>query len=74
MFSFAGLWDKWADKGTGEVLLTFTIITTEANELVRPIHNHMPVILSPEAEELWLYEHEKQENLLDLLRPYEAKE
>jgi putative SOS response-associated peptidase YedK len=33
---------------------SFTIITTEPNELVRPIHNRMPVILSPEDEEQWL--------------------
>jgi putative SOS response-associated peptidase YedK len=33
---------------------SFTIITTEPNELVRPIHNRMPVILQPEDEELWL--------------------
>jgi putative SOS response-associated peptidase YedK len=74
VFSFAGLWDEWTDKGTGEVLHTFTIITTEANELVRPIHDRMPVILSPEAEELWLDENESQDDLLDLLRPYEAGE
>jgi putative SOS response-associated peptidase YedK len=74
LFSFAGLWDEWADKETGEVLRTFTIITTEANELVRPIHNRMPVMLTPEAEELWLDEHEPQEDLLKLLVPYQAKE
>ncbi|WP_276497904.1 SOS response-associated peptidase [Pontibacter litorisediminis] len=72
LFSFAGLWDEWADKGTGEVLHTFTIITTEANKLVRPIHDRMPVMLSPEAEELWLDEHETQEDLLSLLKPFEA--
>jgi putative SOS response-associated peptidase YedK len=71
-FSFAGLWDVWADKETGEVLHTFSIITTEANDLVKPIHDRMPVILSPEAEELWLDDHETQEELLSLLRPYEA--
>ncbi|WP_083919488.1 SOS response-associated peptidase [Pontibacter roseus] len=74
LFTFAGLWDEWADKGTGEVLHTFTIITTEANDVVRPIHDRMPVILSPEAEELWLDEHEPQEDLLALLRPYKGEE
>jgi putative SOS response-associated peptidase YedK len=72
LFTFAGLWDEWADKSTGEVLHTFTIITTEANELVKPIHDRMPVILSPETEELWLDEHETQEDLLALLQPYAA--
>lgn len=71
-FSFAGLWDEWLDKSTGELLHTYTIITTEANDLVKPIHDRMPVILSPEAEELWLDSHESQEELLSLLKPYDA--
>ena len=74
LFSFAGLWDEWLDKGTGEILHTYTIITTEANDLVKPIHDRMPVILSPEAEELWLDEHETQAALLSLLMPYEVDE
>ncbi|WP_162054744.1 SOS response-associated peptidase [Pontibacter pamirensis] len=71
-FSFAGLWDEWLDKSSGEILHTYTIITTEANELVKPIHDRMPVILSPEAEELWLDAHESQDDLLSLLKPYAA--
>ncbi|RDV11119.1 SOS response-associated peptidase [Pontibacter diazotrophicus] len=74
MFSFAGLWDEWLDKGTGEVLHTYAIITTEANNLVKPIHDRMPVILSPEAEELWLDEGQPQEDLLSLLKPFQASE
>lgn len=72
LFSFAGLWDEWLDKGTGEVLHTYTIITTEANDLVKPIHSRMPVILSPDAEELWIDEHETLEDLLSLLRPFDT--
>lgn len=54
-FAFAGLWDEWVDRQTGEVLPTFTIITTEPNELMAPIHNRMPVILpGREAELAWL--------------------
>ena len=52
--AFAGLWDVWRKpdgKKDGE---SFTIITTEPNELVRPVHNRMPVILRPEDEEQWL--------------------
>jgi putative SOS response-associated peptidase YedK len=74
LFTFAGLWDEWADKCTGEVLHTFTIITTEANDVVKPIHDPMPVILSPEAEELWLDENEPQNKLLTLLQPYKAED
>ena len=74
LFTFAGLWDEWTDKETGEVLHTYCIITTDANELVRPIHDRMPVILSPEAEELWLDENEPEEGLISLLVPYKADE
>lgn len=56
-FAFAGLWNSWTDKSTGQLLQTFTIITTEANELMSEIHNtkkRMPVILHPYAEKDWL--------------------
>ncbi|MBC3541400.1 SOS response-associated peptidase [Rufibacter sediminis] len=71
LFTFAGLWDEWVDKSTGEIKHTYTIITTEANELVKPIHERMPVILSPEAEEVWLNNHQKQFEYIDLLKPYD---
>lgn len=54
-FAFAGLWDEWVDRQTGEVRPTFTIITTEPNSLMAPIHNRMPVLLPDRAAELaWL--------------------
>src|SRR5262245_34886320 len=52
-FAFAGLWDVWRKPDGGKVE-SFTIITTEPNDLIEPIHNRMPVILRPEEEELWL--------------------
>lgn len=52
-FAFAGLWDRWRTPDGAE-LRTFTIITTAANELMRPVHDRMPVILAPDAEEPWL--------------------
>jgi putative SOS response-associated peptidase YedK len=52
-FAFAYLWDMWR-KPDGKKVESFTIITTELNELVRPVHNRMPVILRPEDEEQWL--------------------
>lgn len=56
-FAFAGLWSEWIDKSTGELLKTYTILTTEANELMSKIHNskkRMPVIVSKENEKKWL--------------------
>ncbi len=52
-FAFAGLWDTWK-KPDGNELQSFTIITTEANDLIRPVHDRMPVILKQEDEEKWL--------------------
>jgi putative SOS response-associated peptidase YedK len=52
-FAFAGLWDVWR-KPDGKKVESITIITTGPNELVRPIHNRIPVILQPEDEEQWL--------------------
>lgn len=51
-FAFAGLWEVW-DKGEAP-LETFTIVTTEANDVLRPIHGRMPVILGPENYGAWL--------------------
>lgn len=52
-FGFAGLWDLWR-KPEGEGLYSFTIVTTEANDLLKPIHDRMPVILDKVGGERWL--------------------
>jgi putative SOS response-associated peptidase YedK len=53
LFGFAGLWDSWQDSD-GLKRMTYTIITTEASELLSPIHTRMPVILRREHEQQWL--------------------
>jgi putative SOS response-associated peptidase YedK len=50
-FGLAGIWDGWKHPETEEVVRTFCIITTTANELVADIHDRMPAILPPEAYE-----------------------
>ncbi|MBW1711680.1 MAG: SOS response-associated peptidase [Deltaproteobacteria bacterium] len=52
-FALAGLWDAWSGPDKGR-LESFTIITTQANDLVRPVHDRMPVILDRQAEAAWL--------------------
>ena len=52
--SVAGLWSSWNDPETDERLLTCTILTVEPNDLLRPIHDRMPVILAPEQWGAWL--------------------
>ncbi len=59
LFAFAGLWDTWIDKNDGSELITFTLITCEPNELIRPIHNRMGVILNLKDEQRWLGEPDK---------------
>jgi putative SOS response-associated peptidase YedK len=72
-FAFAGLWEHW-ENADGETLESCTLLTTEPNELMRPIHNRMPVILDPKDYDLWLdVEVKKPELLKPLLHPYAAE-
>ena len=52
-FAFAGLWSVWRDPD-GNAILSCAIITTAANDLLKPIHDRMPVILPRDMEEFWL--------------------
>ena len=52
--ALAGLWSGWRDPSSGEVRRTFTIVTTEANELIAPLHDRMPVLVAPDAWARWL--------------------
>ena len=71
-FTLAGLWERWESK-EGDTLETCTILTTEANELVSPIHDRMPVILQPQDYDRWLDPNFKQNDKLQgLLKPYAA--
>jgi len=74
MFAFAGLWETWKNKITGEKLETYTIVTTDPNELMEPLHNRMPVILRPEDYSRWLEPGEPTHPPIDLLRPFAADE
>jgi putative SOS response-associated peptidase YedK len=72
-FAFAGLWDSWK-RSDGSELLTYTIITTESNELMRPFHHRMPVILSREDEDTWLRgDSAEAEVLAAILKQYPAE-
>lgn len=73
LFGFAGLWERWQDKASGEVVRSFTIITTTPNEVCAPIHDRMPVILEPQNYGRWLGEEETEPvRLLMMLKPYPA--
>lgn len=89
MFCFAGLWERWVkpvardefvfddlcdEPAQGRTVETFTIITTEANEMMKPVHDRMPVILHPEHYRWWIDEERKGKDLQVLLRPYPAED
>jgi putative SOS response-associated peptidase YedK len=69
-FAFAGLWDAWKHPD-GPEIRSCTIITTSANELVKPLHDRMPVILSKEECWKWLEEGDTA-RLTQMLRPFAA--
>jgi putative SOS response-associated peptidase YedK len=69
IFAFAGLWESWKDK-SGEGLLTYTIVTTDPNELVEPLHNRMPVILTPKDYGRWMAPANPSHLPVDLLKPF----
>ena len=68
-FGFAGLWESWRDPAGGTVE-SCTIVTTEANAFLAPIHHRMPVIVSPGDFDLWLDPGAPPQTALALLRPY----
>lgn len=71
-FSFAGLWDVWK-RFDGKEIVSFTIITTSPNELSRPIHDRMPVILRKEDEVTWLDPaNNDPDELHKLLKPFDS--
>jgi putative SOS response-associated peptidase YedK len=74
MMAFAGLWDAWIDPAKGQWVQSYTIITTDANELMAPVHNRMPVILHPGDFNRWLERGEAHQPPIDLLRPFPADE
>jgi putative SOS response-associated peptidase YedK len=84
-YAFAGLWERWRPKD-GAPLETFTIVTTDPNELVEPMHDRMPAILEPHEYDRWLNTDPENtdpaKNInagdatrppVDLLRPYPAE-
>ena len=74
LLSFAGLWEIWTD-ADGNEIYSFTIITTEAMECLKPIHHRSPVIITKKNRRDWLFTDERDcEKLLSLFKPYESPE
>jgi putative SOS response-associated peptidase YedK len=71
-YALAGLWEKWRDRKAGTELLTFTVVTTDPNEVVQPLHDRMPVIIPAKEYERWLRA-DPDRPPIDLLRPFDAE-
>jgi putative SOS response-associated peptidase YedK len=70
--ALAGLWETWSAPD-GELVESFTILTTDANDVLRPIHDRMPVIIAPEDYDRWLDKATAPEDVQALLRPFPAE-
>jgi putative SOS response-associated peptidase YedK len=69
----AGVYDRWKDH-EGKTVTSCTIVTTEANEFMKPLHHRMPVIIAPKDYALWLDPAAKDSaKLAALLKPWDAK-
>jgi putative SOS response-associated peptidase YedK len=68
LYAFAGVWAA-APGRSGQPIHSCAIVTCEPNELIRPIHDRMPVILAPDAEDTWLSADADPRELLEMLRP-----
>lgn len=69
-FAFAGIWDRWLSGR--ELITSFAIITTAANPTLKPIHDRMPAILSPDSYDTWLDPQSGVDSLCQLLVPFAA--
>lgn len=66
-FAFAGIWERWSPGPDQPAIDSFAIVTTDASERLRPIHDRMPVVLDPADWERWI--EGPAEAVADLLRP-----
>jgi putative SOS response-associated peptidase YedK len=72
LFAFAGIWDCWKDPN-GKTVQTCSVLTTTPNAVTAQIHDRMPVIVDPDAYDLWIDPGMKDTRVVsDLLRPYDA--
>lgn len=73
LFAFAGIWERWQNP-EGDEILSCSILTSEPNDLIRPLHNRMAVILPAEAHADWITPDTDPDLLNSLLQPYPASE
>ncbi|HEY1806320.1 MAG TPA: SOS response-associated peptidase [Terracidiphilus sp.] len=77
LFAFGGIWDRWKGrdaKGKETILDSFSIITTEPNELLEPFHNRCPLIIEPKDYTRWLEPAQPSHLPIDLVRTWPVEE
>lgn len=77
IFFLGGIYDNWVNKDTGEVLNTFSIITTPANPLMAKIHNRkqrMPLILNQEQISTWINPNLKEDTIKSMMKPFDENQ
>ena len=72
-FALGGIWDRWVSVNKVTDLLSYSIITTEPNELLAPLEDRMPVIIPERAYSRWLEPGDPQHPPVDLLRPFPSE-
>lgn len=75
MFVFGGVWEEFSDRKSGELIRTYSIITTPANELMELVHNNkkrMPLILEPEDGMNWLKSDLCDEEIKSFFKPFDT--
>ena len=76
LFGLGGVWDQWVNPETGEIINTFSIITTVANSLLEVIHNtkkRMPIIIDKNDEDMWFDNTLGASQIKSMLEPYPAE-
>jgi putative SOS response-associated peptidase YedK len=71
-YALTGLWERWKDRKAGTELLTFTVITTDPNEVVEQLHDRMPCIIPEKDYDHWLKPGDPDRPPIDLLRPFDG--
>jgi putative SOS response-associated peptidase YedK len=77
LFAFGGIWDRWKgqDERKNEIVVeSFSIVTTDPNELLEPFHNRCPLIIKPADYARWLAPAEAAHLPFDLVRTWPAED
>lgn len=75
MFVFGGIWERFTDRSSGEIVSTYSIITTPANELMELVHNNkkrMPLIIDPENALKWLDSDLNEDEIKSFIKPFDS--